>query len=159
MSDGLKMRGARAVADVTAGMLLASAEIKARPERVFRALASEEIAKWWGSPELYRVTQWTGELKVGGQWRSVGVDRDGKPFEVSGEFVEIDPPRKLVQTWAPKWVEGAVTKVTYLLDEIEGGTRITVRHEGFGTSAMACQSHAEGWERVFAWLAIWLEQA
>jgi uncharacterized protein YndB with AHSA1/START domain len=158
MSDGLKMRGARAVADVTAGMLLASVEIKARPERVFRALASEEIAKWWGSPELYRVTQWTGELKVGGQWRSVGVDRDGKPFEVSGEFVEIDPPRKLVQTWAPKWVEGAVTKVTYLLDEIEGGTRITVRHEGFGTSAMACQSHAEGWERVFAWLAIWLEQ-
>ena len=158
MSDGLKMRGARAVADVTAGMLLASVEIKARPERVFRALASEDIAKWWGSPDLYRVTEWTGELKVGGQWRSVGVDRDGKPFEVSGEFLEIDPPRKLVQTWAPKWVEGAPTKVTYLLEEIEGGTRITVRHEGFGAAAAACQSHAAGWERVFTWLASWLEQ-
>jgi uncharacterized protein YndB with AHSA1/START domain len=158
MSDGLKMRGARAVADVTAGMLLASVEVKARPERVFRALASEDIVKWWGSPDLYRVTEWTGELKVGGRWRSVGVDRDGKPFEVSGEFVEIDPPRKLVQTWAPKWVEGAATKVTYLLEEIEGGTRITVRHEGFGTAAAACHSHTAGWERVFTWLASWLEQ-
>jgi uncharacterized protein YndB with AHSA1/START domain len=158
MSDGSKMRGARAVADVTAGMLLATVEIKARPERVFRALASEDITKWWGSPDLYRVTEWTGDLKVGGHWRSVGVDRDGKPFEVSGEFLEIDPPRKLVQTWAPKWVEGAATTVTYLLDEIEGGTRITVRHEGFGTAAAACQGHAAGWERVFTWLVTWLEQ-
>jgi uncharacterized protein YndB with AHSA1/START domain len=151
------MRGARAVADVTAGMLLASIEIKASPERVFRALASDDIANWWGSPDLYRVTQWTGELKVGGHWRSVGVGHDGKPFEVGGEFVEIDPPRKLVQTWAPNWVAGPPTKVTYLLDAIEGGTRITVRHEGFGDAA-ACLSHTAGWERVFTWLATWLEQ-
>ena len=158
MSNGSKLRGARAVADVTAGMLLASVEINAPPERVFRALTSADIAKWWGSPDLYRVTEWTGDLKVGGYWRSVGVDRDGKPFEVSGEFVEIDPPKKLVQTWAPKWVDGATTKVTYLLDEIEGGTRITVRHEGFGAAAGACEGHAAGWERVFTWLATWLEQ-
>lgn len=158
MSAGPQMRGARAVADVTAGMLLASIDIKASPERVFRALASEDIAKWWGSPDLYHVTEWTGELKVGGQWRSVGVDREGKPFEVSGEYVEIDPPKKLVQTWAPKWVNGPPTTVTYLLDPIEGGTRITVRHEGFGAAADACQGHAAGWERVFTWLANWMDQ-
>jgi uncharacterized protein YndB with AHSA1/START domain len=158
MSEGRKMRGARAVADVTAGMLLASVEIKARPERVYRALTSEEITAWWGSPDLYRVTQWTGELKVGGHWRSIGVDREGKPFEVSGEYLELDPPKKLVQTWAPKWVEGTSTKVTYLLDPIEGGTRVTLRHEGFGNAADACISHTAGWERVFTWLETWLEQ-
>ena len=125
MSAAVTMRSARAVADVTAGMLLASIDIKATPERVFRALASEDIAQWWGSPELYRVTKWTGEVKVGGQWSSVGEDRDGKPFEVSGEFLEIDPPKKLVQTWAPKWTNGPVTTVTYLLSAIEGGTRVT----------------------------------
>ena len=157
MSAGPQMRGARAVADVTAGMLLASIDIKATPERVFRALASEDIAKWWGSPDLYHVTEWTGELKVGGQWRSIGVDREGKHFEVSGEYVEIDPPKKLVQTWAPKWIDGPPTKVTYLLDAIEGGTRITVRHEGFGAAAEACQGHAAGWERVFTWLATLLD--
>lgn len=158
MSTAVNMRGARAVADVTAGMLLASVEIKASPERVFRALASEEIVKWWGSPDLYRVTEWSGDLRVGGKWRSLGVDRDGKPFEVSGEYVAIDPPKKLIQTWAPKWVDGPVTTVTYRLEPIEGGTRVTVRHEGFGDAAASCQSHTYGWERVFTWLASWLEQ-
>ena len=158
MSDVPKMRGARAVADVTAGMLLASIEIKASPERVFRALASEEIAAWWGSSDKYRVTEWSGELKVGGRWRSVGVGVDGKPFEVSGEFLVIDPPRKLVQTWAPKWVDGPATTLTYLLDAIEGGTRITIRHEGFGAAAAACHSHTAGWEQVLTWLATWLGQ-
>jgi uncharacterized protein YndB with AHSA1/START domain len=158
MSQALSLRGARAVADVTAGMLLASVEIKASPERVFRALTSEEIKRWWGSPELYQVTEWTGELRVGGRWRSTGHGSDGVPFEVSGEFVEIDPPKKLVQTWEPKWVNGSVTRVTYLLDAIAGGTRVTVRHEGFGAAAEACRSHTEGWERVLTWLATWSEE-
>lgn len=158
MSEGLSRRGARAVADVAAGMLLASVEIKATPERVFRALASEDIAKWWGSPELYRVTEWSGDVRVGGHWRSVGVDREGKPFEVSGEYVEVDPPKKLVQTWQPKWINGPVTTVTYRLDAIPGGTRVTVRHEGFGDAADACQSHSAGWERVLTWLVNGLEE-
>ena len=158
MSEGLSRRGARAVADVAAGMLLASVEINATPERVFRALASEEIAKWWGSPELYRVTEWSGDVRVGGHWRSVGVDREGKPFEVSGEYVDVDTPKKLVQTWQPKWIDGPVTTVTYRLDAIPGGTRVTVRHEGFGNAAESCQSHSAGWERVFTWLVGWLEE-
>jgi uncharacterized protein YndB with AHSA1/START domain len=138
-------------------MLLASVEIKATPERVFRALASQDIVKWWGSPELYRVTEWSGDVRVGGHWRSLGVDREGKPFEVSGEYVEVDPPKKLVQTWQPNWTSGPVTTVTYRLDAIPGGTRVTVRHEGFGEAADACQSHSAGWERVFTWLVNWLE--
>jgi uncharacterized protein YndB with AHSA1/START domain len=138
-------------------MLLASVEIKATPERVFRALASQDIVKWWGSPELYRVTEWSGDVRVGGHWRSLGVDREGKPFEVSGEYVEVDPPKKLVQTWQPNWSNGPVTTVTYRLDAIPGGTRVTVRHEGFGEAADACQSHSAGWERVFTWLVDWLE--
>jgi uncharacterized protein YndB with AHSA1/START domain len=158
MTDVLRRGAARAVADVTAGMLLASIEIKASPERVFRAIASEDIARWWGSPDLYRVTRWTGDLRVGGRWRSEGVAKDGKPFEVSGEYVEIDPPKKLVHSWEPKWVDGPTTKVTYLLEPIEGGTRLTVRHEGFAGAADACQSHAQGWERVFTWLSSWLER-
>lgn len=159
MTHSLQNGAARAVADVSAGLLLASIEIKASPERVFRALASEEIAKWWGSPELYRVTRWSGDLKVGARFRSEGVGQDGAPFEVSGEFLEIDRPRKLVHTWQAQWVSGPATKVTYLLEPIDGGTRVTLRHEGFGDAAEACRSHANGWERVFTWLATWLEAA
>jgi hypothetical protein len=45
-----------------------------------------------------------------------------------------------------------------LLEPIEGGTLLTVRHEGFAGAADACQSHAQVWERVFSWLSTWLEQ-
>jgi hypothetical protein len=34
---------------------------------------------------------------------------------------------------------------------------VTVRHEGFGDQADACQSHTEGWERVLGWLGTWSE--
>ncbi len=145
--------GARAVADVTAGVLLASIEIAAPAERVFRAITSDEITKWWGSPELYRTTEYTADLRPGGRWRADGVGADGKAFSVDGEFREVDPPRRLVQTWKADWDGGHETTLTYSLEPIDGGTRVTVRHEGFGDRHASCRSHGDGWARVLGWLA------
>lgn len=146
-------RSARAIADVSEGTILAVVEIEVPPERVFRALTTpEELKQWWGSADLYRITESTMDLRVGGAWRSTGVGSDGTPFTVSGEFVEIDPPRRLVQTWKPDWDGGHVTTIRYQLEPIAGGTRVVVRHEGFGARAQSCQGHAQGWERVLGWL-------
>jgi uncharacterized protein YndB with AHSA1/START domain len=145
---------ARAVADVTRGMLLATIDILATPERVFRAVTSEELTRWWGSEDTYRTTQWSGDVRVGGTWRTEGVGRDGKPFSVHGEFLEVEPPRKLVQTWRYDWDPGdSVTTITWRFEPIAGGTRVVVRHEGFGDAHDACQNHADGWERVLGWLS------
>lgn len=149
------MRSARAVADVTKGMLLASVEIAAPPERVFKALASEDLTKWWGSADTYRTTKWTGDVRVGGAWKTEGIGSDGKPFAVTGEFLEVDPPNKLVQTWKYPWGDSNVTTLTYRLERIEGGTRLVLRHEGF-TSEADCNGHTIGWERVFGWLSAYL---
>ena len=143
---------ARAVADLSAGIILASVEIDAPPERVFAALASPEVAEWWGSPETYRVTRWTGDVRPGGAWRSEGVSADGKPFSVSGEFLEVRAPRLLVQTWTYDWGNKATTTIRYQIDAIPTGSRVTVRHEGFGDDAADCEAHAQGWERVLEWL-------
>src|SRR6185295_8410074 len=43
--------------------------------------------------------------------------------------------------------------IRYQLDPIPNGTRVTVRHEGFGDRVQSCESHANGWERVLGWLA------
>jgi hypothetical protein len=59
----MKNHVAKAVADVTQGMLLATVDIAVAPERVFRAITSEELTHWWGSDELYRTTKWTGDLR------------------------------------------------------------------------------------------------
>lgn len=153
MTTPPKLSTARAIADVSAGMILATVEIAAPPERVFRALSSDEITQWWGSPDLYRTTEYWADLRVGGSWRASGRGADGKPFSVGGEFLEIDPPRALVQTWKPEWDGGHETTLRYTLAAIPGGTRVTIRHEGFAGRPDSCQGHASGWERVLGWLA------
>jgi uncharacterized protein YndB with AHSA1/START domain len=96
------------------------------------------------------------DLKVGGLWRAEGRGADGKPYSVSGKFLEVDPPRKLVQTWKYDWDDGGVTTLTYRLDATPQGTRLTVRHEGFRGQPDACQSHADGWTMVLGWLVAYL---
>lgn len=143
---------ARSIADLADNTILATVDIAAPPERVFRALASREIVNWWGADDLYRTTDWTGDVRVGGRFRSSGVGADGSPFSVAGEYLEIDPPHTLVHTWEPDWDPGSSTRVAYRLQPIDGGTRLTLRHTGF-TSAQSCNDHADGWTRVLGWLA------
>lgn len=150
------LKSARAVADVSNGILLAAVEIAAPPERVFRALTSEDITRWWGSDDMYHVTKWTGDVRPGGTWVSEGVGRDGTPFSVRGEFLELDPPHEIVQTWRAAWDGDHVTTITYRLEPIPGGTRVTIRHEGFADRAESCRGHSHGWERVLTWLQNYL---
>lgn len=42
--------------------------------------------------------------------------------------------------------------LTWRFEAIDGGTRIVVRHEGFGDAHDACADHANGWETVLTWL-------
>jgi uncharacterized protein YndB with AHSA1/START domain len=147
------LQPARSVADLAEGIVLATVEIAAPVERVFRALTDpKELAQWWGSPDTYRTEEWTHDFRVGGRWRATGRGADGHAFMVEGEFLEIDPPHKLVQTWKPEWEGGHVTTITYRLDPIASGTRVTVRHTGFGERKESCQNHGRGWERVLGWL-------
>jgi uncharacterized protein YndB with AHSA1/START domain len=152
-------KSARAVADLDEGLILATVTIAVPPERVFRALTSNEVVKWWGSDQVYRVTNWTADLRVGGLWRSEGKGADGKSFSVEGAYLEIDPPRKLVQTWSYDLGERHVTKLTYQLQPTAEGTKLTVRHEGFKDRPEACGSHSDGWEMVLSWLGAYLVPA
>ena len=87
---------ARAVADLDDGYVLAAVEIGAPPERVFRALASNEIVDWWVRPGVFPMQN--GQVAcVGGRWRASG-KVNGQPFTPEGEFLEIAPPRRLVHT-------------------------------------------------------------
>ena len=49
---------------------------------------------------------------------------------LEGEYLEVDPPRKLVHTWQGVGAPGAHSIVTYLLTPIPGGTRLVVQHSG-----------------------------
>lgn len=140
---------ARAAADVSEGLILANVDLAADPERVFRALTSpDEITTWWVRPGVFDTREWSGDIRVGGVWRASGVAR-GRPYVLEGEFLQVEPPRTLEHTWHPAGAPaGAQTIVSYVLEPVEKGTRLTLRHSGFA-SAESCRNTCIGWETSF----------
>jgi uncharacterized protein YndB with AHSA1/START domain len=140
--------------------IMASAEIEAPAERIFRALVSKEIEQWWGSAGTYRMVDWSAEFRVGGRWTVVVKTADGRHLPVSGEFLDIEAPRRVVQTRAYEWDHPTLgrlqTTVAWLLQPIATGTRLTICHGGFAGLSEAATEHAEGWGRVLAWLQAYL---
>ena len=142
---------ARAVADLDQRELLASVDVAAPPERAFRALASGEITKWWVRPGVFDTREWTGDLRPGGRWSAAGMSR-GQPYSQGGEFITIDAPRTLVHTWDGVGPGGGPSTLTYALEPVSGGTRITLRQSGF-VAREACENFAIGWETSFERMA------
>ena len=130
--------------------MLATADVQAPPERVFRALTTSEVERWWGAPGVYRIEAWKADVRVSGTWSLHVVMPDGTTLPAGGEFVELDPPSKIVLTrrydFDHPTLGRRTTRVTYLLAPVECGTRLTVRHDGFAGTA-AADEHAGGWER------------
>jgi len=151
---------ATAVADVENGLILATVEIAAPPERVFEALTcANDVLRWWGGEHAYRTTLWEADVRPGGKWRAEGQMSDGRAFAVEGEYGEVEKAHRLAFTWRPDWDAPHETLVTYILEPIERGTRLTLRHEGFRSRIEVCRSHTEGWTRVLGWLAADLQAA
>jgi uncharacterized protein YndB with AHSA1/START domain len=142
---------ARAAADLSRGLFLATVEVGATPDRVFEALTSADILQWWVRPGIFDTREWSGDIRTGGEWRASGLGR-GNPYVLQGEFLDVDPPRRLVHTWQGAGAPGGPTTVIYELEAVEGGTRITLRHEGFEQRA-TCAATCIGWETSFEALA------
>ncbi|AEH85439.1 Activator of Hsp90 ATPase 1 family protein [Mesorhizobium opportunistum WSM2075] len=141
--------------------IMASADLGAPVEHVFHALVSDEVERWWGSADTYRVVDWSADLRVGGRWTVVVRTADGRSRPAGGEFLDIEAPRRIVQTRAYAWDHPTLgrreTKVAYLLEPIAIGTRITICHGGFAGLSEAAAEHAEGWGRVLSWLQAYLD--
>lgn len=154
-----KWRAPRAVADGGGGTIIATADVDAPPERVFRALTTDEVERWWGHPDYYRQTDWKADLRVQGRWSVAVRFTDGSTNGGSGEFAELDAPRKIVMTRRFEnhpLQDARETTITYRLDPIPTGTRVTVRDEGFIGRSAAAFGNAEHWERVLGWLGAFL---
>ena len=134
--------------------------IAAPAEDVFRALVDPAfVVKWWGgqgAEQSFRCTHFQSDLRTGGQWHSSGVDGQGRPFEAEGEYVEIDPPRLLVQTWVASWAAQVKTTVRWELKSTGDGTLVRHQHSGLAAHPRASKSF-RGWSRIMDWLRAFLE--
>jgi uncharacterized protein YndB with AHSA1/START domain len=137
--------------DAAAGVVHATVEIDAAPERVFESFTTpEELAAWWGSDDTYHTERWTVDLRPGGRWHC---HVDGHRSTVGGEYLVVDPPRLLEYTWEPSWEDFYRTTIRVeLAPNGRGGTRVTVTHSGFTDRAPSAEGHGQGWIRVLEWL-------
>lgn len=133
--------------------------IHATAERIFAALADpQERMKWWGAPGRFQVTQFESDMRPGGKWAMRGTGMEGRPFSITGAYIEIDRPRLLVFTWLPDWYENAKeTVVRWELEERDSLTTVRLTHSGFD-SEIARASH-RGWPQILGWLQAYVERS
>lgn len=114
--------------------------------RVFAALTeAEQLAKWMGPPGA-QARKVQVDLRVGGAYSLELHGSEGAVYPLSGRYLEIAPPARLVQTWV--WgagdYEGLETRLTLELAEVPGGTELTLTHEKLADET-ARDLHNEGW--------------
>ncbi|MGB1586328.1 MAG: SRPBCC family protein [Thermoplasmatota archaeon] len=101
------------------------------------------------------------EPRVGGKMGYAMIPHDADPagpfeHQVTGTFQEIIENEKIVRTEAPPGMEMATT-VTVLFEDADGGTQVTIRHEGFPDSEWA-EGAKFGWGSALVNLAAaWAE--
>lgn len=118
----------------------------------------ERVFAWWTDPE--RMAKWlspTREAKVsanvvvGGAFRVVMVG-DGVEIEHTGEYLEIDPPRRLVFTWMSAYTGDGPSLVTVDLEQRGDSTRIVLTHERLPGEHV--EPHRGGWGTILDNLAL-----
>lgn len=139
------------------------------PERVFNAwLNPEMMRKWFFTLEgTNQVAQ--NNPQVGGTWEIID-QRDGKDYRAIGEYLEIDPPKKLVFTFKMPQFSELEDTITVALKELPQGCEmiftqeIIVAHEENWTIAdieKALGEHYDGsehgWNLMFMGLKELLE--
>jgi uncharacterized protein YndB with AHSA1/START domain len=120
------------------------------------------VTKWWG-PNGYTTTVVEMDVRPGGRWRYINHTTGGEDVPFKGEYLEVVPPEKIVQTFifdVPPFNERAATETLTLEDLGEGRTKV-VLHDQFPSvedleGALAqgmIHGAVETWERLAALLA------
>jgi len=121
---------------------------RASPERVFRAWTQPLALREWWCPAGWAAGEIEIDLRACGRYRiaMVRAGDAGPGVSVSGQFLEVRPPERLIYTW--RW-EGAFagmpeTLVTLELNGSENETLLTLRHDNFTDTGLR-QQHRSGW--------------
>lgn len=117
---------------------------------VFRAFSDAlELAKWWG-PTGFTTPSIEFEPRIGGSYRIKMQPPDGDHFFLTGVFLEVSPPARLVYTFV--WEEPDP-------DDVENSVGLSLRDLGESTEVVLMQGpfktperrtlHCDGWTEAF----------
>jgi uncharacterized protein YndB with AHSA1/START domain len=120
--------------------------LPAAPQVVFRAFtAPDELAQWWG-PEGFTIPSVEIDPQLGGRYRIEMRPPEGDAFFLSGEFREVDPPRRLAYTfaWEDPDPDDTETLVDLSFRDLGDSTEVTLNQDPFRTEARL-ELHRDGW--------------
>lgn len=129
----------------------------ARPEEVFEALRDPELLERWAAPDEHRTETVEMDFREGGSYRRRMRFPDGSVHLLCGEYLEIDPPRRLAYTYRWETIPDAPDTVVEIdLRERDGETELRLVHAGFDAGETA-DEHRGGWQSCLDQLAGLLE--
>jgi uncharacterized protein YndB with AHSA1/START domain len=127
--------------------------IKTTPESLWQAITDAKTrSKYQFGNEV--TSDWT----VGSRYE---MTNPGAPGMVLGwgENLEVDPPRKLVQSFNATWSDSAkaepTSRVTWEIEQVADSCRLTVTHDELREGAS--EELYGGWPMILSGLKTWLE--
>jgi uncharacterized protein YndB with AHSA1/START domain len=139
--------------EVVDGRAMAAFEIyiKTTPERLWEAIVDPELRKKYNFG-VGVTSDWT----AGSEYRSEA----GGGLEIAaGENLEVDPPRRLVQSfralWGPDVIAEGTSRVTWEIEPVGDSCRLTVVHDQLPEGAN--EQLYGGWPMILSGLKTLLE--
>jgi len=125
--------------------------IKTTPERLWEAITDGELRKKYNFG-VGTTSDWT----PGSEYRS---EVPGVTEIAAGENLEVDPPRRLVQTFSALWSEDVkqvgASRVTWEIEPVGSSCRLVVTHDQLPESANS--ELYGGWSMILSGLKTLLE--
>ena len=161
------------MAESASGLILRMTRMfDATPDRVFAAWTNPDYFGQWFGPIGMKTIDCKIDARVGGDWRLMGEGQnipgrceDGRVRPtVSGKYLEVEPPSRLVFTWA--WHEkddfasprGQESVVTIQFKALGERTEMLFTQAVFKEQS-ALDAHNRGWTESFDKLGDYLRRA
>lgn len=127
--------------------------ILSTPEKVFEAITKPDVARrYWGHEN---VSDW----KVGSKWEHIRVN-DERTVELTGKIIEVNPPTRLVISWANASQAAdpaSHSRVTFEIVEYDEMVRLTVTHDDLIAGSGMANGVSKGWPTVLSSLKSFIE--
>ena len=129
--------------------------IRAKREKVFAAWTEPELMRQWFFPRELTLVSAESDVRVGGRFRAA-MSNGTQTYTVHGTYHEVVPGQRLVFSHLWEEEEAVETLVTVEFEDRDGGTLVSLTHEGFRTRELA-KGHEGGWHSTLENLVQFLD--
>lgn len=129
---------------------------KASRERLFEAWTTPQILRQFFGPRDVEIVDAQVDLRVGGGYSITMKKPDGELMTVRGSYRAVEPPERIVSTWAWDEDDPALEKETLLtLEFVERGdeSELILSHEAFRDLTQR-NNHESGWTTILDQLGV-----